>query len=186
MNDIEAYSNFELKYYTVIKSEKRFRELAEILKKGNPVNISRAIRLLREEEPFEGAIGLLVEYYNNCTDKGNLKLIENFFNDIKYKSARPEVIAEIRKPWKINTISMLVSSCWQSGLDYSEYIKDIIDVFLEADYSTAIECMTVIEESVKFNTREQKDEAIKIVKKSPRFINEKGTLTRELISILER
>jgi len=170
----------------VIRSEKKLNELAAILKKRNALFITRAIKSLRDEEPFEGAIGLLAEYYDNSSDKSITVIIENFFNDIKHQSARPEVIAEIHKSWKQDTISMLVSSCWQSGLDYSEYTEDIAAVFLEGDYATAIECMTVIEESAKFNTREQKDKLIKIIKNSVRaFTHEKTALTHELIGILE-
>ncbi len=85
-----------------------------------------------------------------------LRIIEDFLNDLKDQSVRTEVIAEIRKPWKANTISMLVSSCWQSGLDYSDYLADMAKVFLEGDYATAIECMTVIEESVQEQQQEKK------------------------------
>ena len=42
-------------------------------------------------------------------------------NDLKDQSVSKEIITEIRKPFKPSTIRMLVSSCWQSGLDYSEY-----------------------------------------------------------------
>lgn len=171
----------------MIRSEKKLNELAGILKKGNALFMARAIKSLRGEEPFEGAIGLLAEYYDNSSDEGISGLIEDFFNDIKHQSARPEVMAEIRKPWKQDTISMLVSSCWQSGLDYSEYTGDFAAVFLEADYATAIECMTVMEESAKLNTREQKDDIIEIIKSSSRaFTHEKTALTHELIGILER
>jgi hypothetical protein len=171
----------------VIRSEKKLKELAGILKEGDAHFIARAIKSLRGEEPIEGAIGLLTEYYDNSSDEDISGLIENFFNDIKHHSARPEVMAEIRKPWKQDTLSMLVSSCWQSGQDYSEYTEDIATVFLEADYSTAIECMTVMEESAKFNTREQKDNIIEIIKNSSRaFTHEKTALTHELIGILEQ
>jgi hypothetical protein len=171
----------------VIRSGKKLKELAGILKNGNSLFITKAVKSLRGEEPFEGAIGLLAEYYNNSSDTGIARLIGDFFNDIKYQSARPEVMAEIRKPWKPRTISMLVASCWQSGLDYSEYTGDIAEVFLKADYATAIECMTVIEESAKFNTREQKDKIIKFVKNSAgAFTHEKIALTQELIEILEQ
>ena len=171
----------------MIRSEKKLKELAGILKKGNSLFITKAVKSLRGEEPFEGAIGLLAEYYNNSSETGIARLIEDFFNDIKHQSARPEVMTEIRKPWKPGTLSMLVSSCWQSGLDYSEYIADIAEAFLKADYATAIECMTVIEESAKFSTREQKDKIIKSVKKSSgAFTNEKIALTQELIEILEK
>jgi hypothetical protein len=171
----------------VIRSEKKLKELAGILKKGNALFIARAIKSLRGEEPFEGAIGLLAGYYDSSTDKGISDLIEDFFNDIKHPSACQKVMEEIQKPWKQDTISMLLSSCWQSGLDYSEHTGNIAAVFLEADYATAIECMTVIEESAKLNTREQKDNIIEIIKSSSRaFTHEKTALTNELIGILER
>jgi hypothetical protein len=176
-----------LKIIDVIRSDKKLRELTTLFKKNNKSAISEAIILLRDGEPFEGVIGLLTSFYNGSDDKSIMKIIENFFNDIKDHSVRPEVIAEIRKPWKAHTISMLVSSCWQSGLDYSDYLADMARVFLKSDYPTAVECMTVIAESVNNGTRERKDEIIKIVRDSPfSFTNEKYALTEELISILER
>ena len=48
---------------------------------------------------------------------------------IKDQSVSSEIITEIRKPFKQATISMLVASCWQSGLDYSEYSADMVDSF---------------------------------------------------------
>ncbi|MDQ1332943.1 MAG: hypothetical protein QG576_978 [Bacteroidota bacterium] len=171
----------------VIKSEKRLKELSAILRRTNNTDVSNGIRSLREEEPFEGAIGLLVSFYDGSEEKIILKTIEDFFNDIKDQSSRIEVITEIRKPWKANTISMLVASCWQSGLDYSDYLTDMARTFLKGDYATAIECMTVIEGSVVNISRERKDELIKIIEDSPLAgVNEKSALALELLSILER
>ena len=171
----------------MIKSEKKLKELAEILRKGNSLFITEAIKSLRDEEPFEGAIGLLVAFYNNASDSSGLRVIEEFLNDLKDQSVRPEVMTEIRKPWKANTISMLVSSCWQSGLDYSGYIADMAKIFLEGDYATAIECMTVIEESVSKTSRKRKDEIIKVVEDNPLSNTyEKYALKLELIKILGR
>ena len=171
----------------MIKSEKKLRELTSVFKGSNKSAINDAILLLREEEPFEGVIGLLVSYYNSSDDKSIMKTIEDFFNDLKDHSVRREVIAEIRKPWNNRTTSMLVSSCWQSGLDYSDYMDDMIRIFLESDYSTAIECMTVISESVHSCSRESKDGIIRIIRDNPvSYKHEKYSLTEELISILEK
>ena len=153
----------------------------------NKEAITGAILLLRDKEPFEGVIGLLASFYNESDHMPLRKVIEEFFNDIKDHSMRPEVIAEIRKPWKPHTISMLISSCWQSGLDYSDYLTDLAKVFLKSDYATAVECMTVISESVNNSSRERKDEIIRIVRDSPlSFTNQKVALTGELITILKR
>lgn len=171
----------------MIKSEKRLKELSAILNRSDILVTIEAIKELRDEESFEGAISLLASFYNMSEDKTLLKTIEEFFNDIKDKSARIEVITEIKKPWKPNTIGMLVGSCWQSGLDYSEYINDLASIFLKSDYPTSIECMTVIEESGLHCSREKKDEIIKIIEDSPLSgTNEKNALTLELITILER
>jgi hypothetical protein len=171
----------------VIKSEKKLKELALTLGKKNSLHIIQAVRSLREGEPFEGAIGLLAETFNGSDDKSVIKAIEDFFNDIKDLSSRPEIITEIRKPWNEDTISMLVSSCWQSGLDYSDYMEDMIKTFIKGDYSTAIECMTVVEGSVVETSRERKDDLIRTIQDASKvWVNEKKSLTLELLSILEK
>ncbi len=171
----------------MIRAEKKLRELSAILSKRNKVQVSEAIKMLMEEEPYEGAIGLLASFYNETEEESMQKTIEEFFNDLKDQSVRPEVITEIRRPWKSNTISMLVASCWQSGLDYSDYLADMAKIFLKGDFATAIECMTVIEESVHNSSRERKDEIINILMESSlSYINDKSPLTLELITILEK
>ena len=171
----------------MIKSDKKLKELALILGKKNPLQIIQAVRSLRKEEPFEGAIGLLAETFDWSDDKNVLKAIGDFLNDIKDLTARPEIITEIRKPWNQDTISMLVSSCWQSGLDYSDYMEDIIKIFIEGDFDTAIECMTVIEGSVAESSRERRDDLIKTIQDaSVVWKDEKKSLTLELLSILEK
>jgi hypothetical protein len=60
-------------------------------------------------------------------------------------------------------------------------------VFLKGDYITAIECLTVIEDSVHELNKAVKDEIMMMLEESPvSHINEKKELTLELISILER
>jgi len=171
----------------MIKSEKKLKDLSALLNKDNNILINEAIGLLRDELPFEGAIGVIISYYDRCDDFMVRKTIEGFMNDIKDQSACTEVISEIRKPWKDETISMLVSSCWQSGLDYSEFSTDFANVFVRGDYITSIECLTVIEESSSDLTKETKDLIRKIVTdSSSAFSHEKKSLTDELMEILER
>lgn len=171
----------------MIKSEKKLKKLVETLNKDNNISITDTIKLLRKEKPFKGAIGLLTAFYNKTDDMSIRKTIAGFMNDLKDQTACEEVIKEIRKEWKPDTISMLVSSCWQSGLNYSVYSPDLARVFLTSDYVTAIECLTVIEDSVNELSKSLKDEIINIIEESPvSQDNEKKPLIFELISILER
>jgi hypothetical protein len=171
----------------MIKSDKKVNELSELLKKDNKIDITGAIETLRQEIPFQGAIALLTSLYDNTDDNEIRKSVADFMNDIKDKEACEEVINEIRKDLKPDTISMLVSSCWQSGLNYAEYSLDLAKVFLKGDYITAIECLTVIEDTVEDLSQEKKTEIIKLIEENPLpGVNEKSTLMGELISILER
>jgi hypothetical protein len=171
----------------MLRSEKKLKEFAEILKKENTLSIIEAIELLRPEQPFEGIISLLTAFYDQSDEYTVRKAISDFLNDLKDQSVCAEIINEIRKTWKADTISMLVSSCWQSGLNYSGYSLDLAEIFLKGDYITAIECLTVLEESVDELSSDRKAEIIKFLEESPLLqSNEKQSLTLELISILER
>jgi predicted DNA-binding protein len=171
----------------MIKSDEKIKLLNEILNKDNNIVITEAIELLRKEEPFKGAIGLLTAYYDKTDDFSIRKTITGFMNDLKDQSVCHEVIEEIRKQWKSDTISMLISSCWQSGLNYSDFSIDLSKVFMEGDYITAIECLTVIEESIQNLNKATRAKILKILNENPvTQINEKKELTLELIAILER
>ena len=171
----------------MLRSESKFKELQAILNRDNNLLITEAIGFLREEQPFEGAISLLVACYERTGEESIRKTIEGFMNDLKDPSACPEIINEIKKPWKIDTINMLVSSCWQSGLNYSEYSTDLAAAFIKGNYITAFECLTVIEETVSDLSRKQKDAILSVFEQgNVPAKNEKYMLVQELISVLKR
>ena len=128
-----------------------------------------------------------VNQYADKTDNSSVKrLITQFLNDLKDQSSCEEVISEIRKVLKPDTLRMLVSSCWQSGLNYSAYSSVFAEQFITGDYLTAIECFTVIESSVENLTRPEKDSLIHQIREgSSGNIGEKMALAMELISVLE-
>jgi hypothetical protein len=53
----------------VIRSEKKLRELSVTLKKKNSLLISETVKLLRDEDPLEGAVGLLASFYDETNEK---------------------------------------------------------------------------------------------------------------------
>jgi hypothetical protein len=168
------------------ESEKKIRELEKKLNTNDIKVISDAIILLRNEDPFKGAIRLLAVLFDTTNDLTIKNLISNFMNDIKNPGATIEVVTEVMENYKPETTCMLASSCWQSGLDYSEFAVDFANVFIRGDYATALECFTVIEESVLRNPGMDKSEIIRLLEnnKNPSSA-EKTTLTLALISVLK-
>jgi hypothetical protein len=169
----------------MIKSEKKLKELIGKLNDKNINTVSSSITALRDEEPFSGAIRLLTEVFDKTEMISLKQIIRNFMNDMKESEARPEIITEIRKPYKPETISMLVSSCWQSGLDYAPYASDLLTLFLQGDYIVSLECLTVIEESLHNIPTGRKNEMLVYLEENKgEAVNEKSALINELLSML--
>ena len=127
------------------KSEKRLAELERILDRGTEREINDRIKLLRSEEPFRGALRLLALLYDRTDNQNISQAISGLFNDMKQKSAMNEVIESLAAVQKPPTKAMLLSSCWQSGLDYSEFAIPIAEQFLGGDYMVSLECFTVLD-----------------------------------------
>lgn len=169
----------------MIKSDAKQKKLTSVFSEKNKSLIIEAIDLLRDEQPFEGAVRLLTSLYDNTVEDDIRKAVAGFMNDLKDQSVVSEVIAEIKHGWKPETTRMLVSSCWQSGLNYSSYVSDLAETFITGDYITAVECMTVIEEFIYEVNRNEKDKIIRKIEERDLISgNEKAPLTLELISIL--
>lgn len=169
----------------MVDSAKKISELQGKLNIGNMKVVSDAIVLLRNEEPFRGAIGVLASLFDTTNDILIKDLIRSFLNDIKEPGAREEVVTEAKKGFKHETTSMLVSSCWQSGLDYSEFAADFANIFITGDYITALECFTVIEESAgSIQISKKYDIILFLEKNKPKSFGEKAALLQALITIL--
>jgi predicted DNA-binding protein len=169
----------------MIRSAKKLDQLAAILERKDTLVITEAVKMLRDEQPFEGAVGLLASLYNRTTDKQVRKAVEEFLNDLKDQLAANEIIVEIKKGWNPETMTMLAASCWQSGLDFTEFLPDLAMVFSASDYLTAIECFTVIEESAFHISDERKTGLIEIIKKgTTEASDDKKRLSAELIRVL--
>jgi hypothetical protein len=169
----------------MLKSDKKLTELNKILANGKYNEINDRISMLRAEEPFEGAIRSLALFYDKTGNEGLKSIITAFFNDVKEISCRAEVIESLKSVNNQASRTMLASSCWQSGLDYSEYAVALADAFMTGDYMTSLECFTVLENCA--GTISDKNRAgiiIKLEKKIPGFDTPMQKLARELITML--
>jgi hypothetical protein len=168
----------------MIKSDKKLKNLALLLEKDDPLLISQAIGLLREEDPFEGAVALLASYYDTSGSPVVIRAIESFMNDIRDKSVQDELMAEIRKERNPRTTAMLVSSGWQSGMDYSPYVYEIAGLFLRGDLVVAVECFTLLEGVIPELDNNQKTEVLRLLRSYESDSPTRDSLREDLLSML--
>lgn len=169
----------------MLKSEKKLAELNKMLVNGKYNEINDRISMLRVEEPFEGAIISLALFYDKTSEEGLKSSITAFFNDMKERSCRAEVVDSLNLVSNQASRAMLASSCWQSGLDYSEYAIVLADAFMTGDFMTSLECFTVLENCA--GTISDKDRAgiiTKLEREIPGYDAPLQKLAMELITLL--
>ncbi len=170
----------------MIRSDKRLADLNKVLKGGENDEIEEMIGHLRESDPFQGALMLLALFYDSTDNEGLKVIISGFFNDIKEKTVCQEVIDSIAAVKLPGTKAMLASSCWQSGLDYSDHAVTLAEYYLEGDYVTSLECFTVLDICSPLINEEDRDHILRrLEEESSSRDKARSQLTRELISALK-
>jgi len=170
----------------MIKSAKKLGDLEKMLSTGSHHDIEKTVTSLRNSESFEGALKMLALFYDKTEDEGLQLLISGFFNDIKERASCPEVIEALTGVKNQATKAMLAASCWQSGLDYSEHAVALARIYADGDYSTSLECFTVLETCATNLSDEDRIKVIKLLKEEADVQDDaKKQLTRELIAVLK-
>ncbi len=167
------------------RSEKKLAELVRLLESGRLREIDERIRLLRTEVPFEGALLALASYYDKSDDEVIKLTISSLFNDMKENAGKAEVIKSLMAVSRQDSIAMLASSCWQSGLDYSDHAIALTEAFMAGDYMTSLECFTVIDNCSPSISEDDRANIIsRLENEIEKYDTPKQKLARELIMLL--
>jgi hypothetical protein len=168
------------------RSEKKVAELGRVLNNGKHHEIDEKVRLMRAETPFNGALRMLALFYDKSDDDSIKLIISGFFNDMKDSAGRAEIIESLAAVSKQDSMAMLASSCWQSGLDYSGHAIALADAFMAGDYMTSLECFTVIEScSTKISDGDRIAIIFKLENEIKAYDAPKQRLAGELITLLK-
>jgi hypothetical protein len=80
----------------------------------------------------------------------------------------------------------MVAGCWQSGLDFSKYLRVFAGLFIQSDYKTALEAFTVIEESLVNADQQIIQDCIHYLKDAECMVSDdKLPLFKELRKVVE-
>lgn len=168
------------------RSAEKLAELGRILEKGTGREINDRIKLLRTEAPFGGALKMLAMFYDKTGDDNLRAAISGLFNDMKEMSAMAEVIESVSAVRKPDSRAMLISSCWQSGLDYSPFAVTLAEHFVSGDYMTSLECFTVLDTCASsINDNDRARIIIIMQEKKASWETPKQKLAGELIALLK-
>jgi HEAT repeat protein len=110
----------------------------------------------------------------------------NLLYDLKYQSAAEEIIKAIKSDKYIHIREELLAVCWQSSLDFSNYIDVFTEKFIKGNFKESFEAFTAIENIEKKLDAELAENSIAALKDVINNIEEnKKELLIELVHILE-
>jgi len=124
------------------------------LKSGDSQKVIETIAELRESGNV-AYIPLLLDMVSSSQNPEIRKKISELFSNLKDSDAIPLIISAIQSQKYEMELKRLVSSCWENGMDYSQYISLFVDLLIEKDMEVAFEAYTVI-----MNTENKVDQAI--------------------------
>jgi len=93
-----------------------------------------------------------IDFLFKCLLSENSEIVKKSFDilvDIKVKSANKLIIEKINDKEYNKILNLLVSLCWQSGLDFSDNVLLFYNIVINEDLLVSIEAMSVIDEGMK-------------------------------------
>lgn len=170
----------------MVKNDSRIKSLKERIAGLDNASTIAVINALREEPPSKGVVSVLAGIYASCGDNNLCSEIQRFMNDLKDQSLADEVISVIDNCKNEATKIMLLSSCWQSSIDYSGYISHFAGWAYSGSYACTLECFTVIEQFAwAADAGIRKAESDKLSALLPGVTDDRSILLKEIIKILQ-
>jgi len=129
-------------------SEKKAQLKKQIadLRSGNKGVIISAIKEVRQDSDPS----ILHELFSLLLEREEEELISEISQllcDLKNQEAAGILAGALEKDEYRPIARILASACWQNGLSYGKYSSTFVNLALDADFETAFEAITVLEES---------------------------------------
>lgn len=160
------------------------QDIVAELKSGNPAKVSSALGRLRTG----GNVAYLSIIFDELLETGDDEIRKNmteFLNDLKDQKVVESFIGAIHDQKYLAVLPILISACWQNGLDFSDHAETFAAAFIKGSFIVSIEAYSVFDNMVDSISLAQRESAcMKIRSAMPEMQIEKQKLARELISLL--
>ncbi len=92
----------------------------------------------------ETVIAPLIQTLTGLSDE-NKALIVEFLSSLKHSASKTEIMKAALDPTNTAIQTTILSTIWNSPLDYSEYIADFVRLAVKNDFMVTLECLTILE-----------------------------------------
>lgn len=122
----------------------KVEKLLKDIESGDIKKISPALDALQVYGD-SSVIQPLFDIIGQDTDETVKNEIQEFLSSLKDSSAKETVIGILRGASQEEQIIRILSTIWNSPLDYSSYVADFVKAAVRGNFMVALECLTILE-----------------------------------------
>ncbi|MCF8358053.1 MAG: hypothetical protein K9H26_04795 [Prolixibacteraceae bacterium] len=161
------------------------KNIANNLKSDNYELISKSLESIKKSGSVD-YLPLLFEALHKTPFEEIKNLVTKILSQLKSSESVPYFINALNNEKYENEREILIKSCWENGLDYSDYIPVFVNIMTKGNYMESLESLTLIENSeFKISEKEYKKISRQILKSMDNLPNNHKKLLDEAIKVLE-
>lgn len=122
----------------------KLKNLIDDVHSGNEVKISAAIKALQSNGDVAVLPSLADALLTELSAKNRQEVLE-FLSTLNVSSAVEVMMGIVKNETYLSIRPELLSTLWNSKLDYSYYLADFVEIACEGTFMEALECLTIIE-----------------------------------------
>lgn len=122
----------------------KIKQLIDELTSGNQAKISVSIKALQANGDITILEPMVALLRTDLSAKIKGEVLE-FLSSLKDTSAVDEIMRILKDSNYEQVRQQLLSTMWNSPLNYSYYLPEFVEIAVEGDFMEALECLTIIE-----------------------------------------
>lgn len=122
----------------------KVKQLVDELGSGNQAKISASIKALQANGDITILEPMVALLSTDISDKIKAEVIE-FLSSLKDTDAVDEILRLLKDSNYLQTRQILLTTIWNSPLDYSYYLPEFVEIAIEGNFMEALDCLTIIE-----------------------------------------
>lgn len=119
-------------------------QLLQDVSSGIPAKVSTALDALQVYGD-DSIIEPLIRSLDQQSDEKSIAEITEFLSSLKSSSAVTAVMQALHNPEYVHQRVRILSTIWNSPLDYSDYLSEFIALAVKEDFMVTLECLTILE-----------------------------------------